>query len=725
MFPNSITQFFNNLSKEVKPEDVFKPLDQTQTKNANTTLLVIVFIAVFMAIVIFFFPSFQAVKIMIGHLGGVTKIIGYLIFLIVLFNSLIPPDKLYEYSKIILPMTLIPGFYLFYREITQKALSEYAGINTINFSRIRYTLLYFCFIVFLLIFYCVNPGGYVTMYFGPTFIFSILLLVFGFLYLLVLFVPEKYLYSSGDPYTSAPPNRSGFFKGVSWLGTINVVSFLFFLILLTYGIYNYPNDNPSSKNGIIFGTVLIFLIWVPLLIYTLFPAIPGEDNSTVRGVYNSATSNIKTLIQRVALILIGLTFSGLLVYLIVASSASLTSTSGIGSFILNLIIIIVCLGILFKIISSTEAYQKSHYFKLIVNVVLYIPCILVNIVDYVVDLIGVSLPSSVSMPNGKFSLGKTKGVAFSGLSKGKELVFSGVNNIKNTNASYFILLLIILIAYAVYFGWPYISDYYAKQGGLLLINQPIFLNEFHTLGSYQDMNQSIDYDYTYGISFWFYLDDNVNTPYNTYTSLLNFGGKPNVLYEASGNTIMVTMLNTTGDPIPPNSDKYDTNGNYIVCIIPNIFLQKWNNMIINYSNGTLDIFYNGNLVKSFRNAVAEMTYDTLTSGADNGVSGGICNVNYFKKNLSSTQIYSLYNLVKDKTPPVTLSNDTTIQQINTYITPVVSVTNKATSTVESSLENTWNKVETGAGNTWSNLKASSASNSASIQNSISNFFLKK
>ena len=43
IFPNSITQFFNNLSKEVRPEDVFKPLDQAQTKNANTTLLVIVF----------------------------------------------------------------------------------------------------------------------------------------------------------------------------------------------------------------------------------------------------------------------------------------------------------------------------------------------------------------------------------------------------------------------------------------------------------------------------------------------------------------------------------------------------------------------------------------------------------------------------------------------------------------------------------------------------------
>jgi hypothetical protein len=180
------------------------------------------------------------------------------------------------------------------------------------------------------------------------------------------------------------------------------------------------------------------------------------------------------------------------------------------------------------------------------------------------------------------------------------------------------------------------------------------------------------------------------------------------------------MLNTTGIPVPPTSDQYDSDGNFIVCTIPNILLQKWNNMIINYSNGTLDIFYNGTLLKSFRNAVAEMTYDALVSGAKNGIQGGICNVNYFNKNLSSTQIYSLYHLVKDKTPPVTLSDDTTIQQINTYIAPV-----KSTS------ESVWSKIEAQSKDTLSTTKdklsgANTSSNSTmdTIKTKLSNFFLK-
>jgi len=691
------------------------PASPNEKKNGDTALLVIVLLVVFMGIIVYFFPSFESIRISIYYLSGLGTIVIYLIFLIVLFNAILPRNILDRYSKIILPVTMVPGFWLFYKQIMDKALAENSNINSINFTRTKYTLLYFCFIVFLLIFYNIDPGQYVTQYFGPNLIVTILLLLFGFLYLLVLFIPEKYLYSPGQPSTSTPPKESNFFKGFSWFGLFNAFSFVFFLVLLTYGIINYKSDDTNARNSIIFGTLIVFLIWVPLLIYSLYPAIRGHDDTTAEGIYESARTNMKTLIQRAALIIFGVIISCLLIYLIVTSSASLTSTSGIGSFILNLIIVIACLGILFKIIASTEAYQKSRYFKLIVNMIFYVPCLLVNTVDYLVDLTGRPLPFSIAMPHtGKLSLDKTKAVLSSGYNASKNTVLSGVSNIANTSASYIALLLIILSAYAVYFGWPYISDYFAKQGGLLLINQPVYLNEEHVLGTYQDMNKSVDFDYTYGISFWFYLDDNKNV---RQLPILNFGGKPNVLYDGSGNTLMVTMLNTTGIPVPPTSDQYDSDGNFIVCTIPNILLQKWNNMIINYSNGTLDIFYNGTLLKSFRNAVAEMTYDALVSGAKNGIQGGICNVNYFNKNLSSTQIYSLYHLVKDKTPPVTLSDDTTIQQINTYIAPV-----------KSKSESVWSKIETGTKDTLSNTKdklsGANTSSSDTIKTKLSDFFLK-
>jgi len=74
--------------------------------------------------------------------------------------------------------------------------------------------------------------------------------------------------------------------------------------------------------------------------------------------------------------------------------------------------------------------------------------------------------------------------------------------------------------------------------------------------------------------------------------------------------------------------------------------------MINYSNGTLDVFINGNLVKSAIEVVPYMTLDNLVVGTDGGISGGICNLVYFKKPLNAVNISYLYNIVKDKSPPI-------------------------------------------------------------------------
>jgi hypothetical protein len=87
-------------------------------------------------------------------------------------------------------------------------------------------------------------------------------------------------------------------------------------------------------------------------------------------------------------------------------------------------------------------------------------------------------------------------------------------------------------------------------------------------------------------------------------------------------------------------------------------------MIINYNGGVLDIFLNGQLVKSVSGIVPYYTLDNLTIGEDSGVSGGICNVVYFKKTLTSTNIYYLYNMVKNFNPPIVEKNNLTIIKDN-------------------------------------------------------------
>jgi hypothetical protein len=81
-------------------------------------------------------------------------------------------------------------------------------------------------------------------------------------------------------------------------------------------------------------------------------------------------------------------------------------------------------------------------------------------------------------------------------------------------------------------------------------------------------------------------------------------------------------------------------------------LQKWNNLVINYDGGTLDLFINGKLVVSKPNLVPYMSYSTITVGEEKGVSGGACNIVYFSNPLSRKQIEFFYNTLKNRNPPM-------------------------------------------------------------------------
>ena len=168
------------------------------------------------------------------------------------------------------------------------------------------------------------------------------------------------------------------------------------------------------------------------------------------------------------------------------------------------------------------------------------------------------------------------------------------------------------------------------------------------------------------MSFWVFVHSappNMNENYNKYVSLLNFGGKPNVLYNGRNNSLMITM-DQEQDPKNNKLTDYNENGHRILYKNDNFLLQKWNNIIINYTGGVLDIFLNGILVKSNIGVVPYYKLDSLTIGKDGGINGGICNLVYFKKVLTALNIYFLYNMIKNKTPPVTNESNITITEQN-------------------------------------------------------------
>lgn len=181
--------------------------------------------------------------------------------------------------------------------------------------------------------------------------------------------------------------------------------------------------------------------------------------------------------------------------------------------------------------------------------------------------------------------------------------------------------------------------------GKVLLREPVYLNNKKNVGGFQDFNIDkidMEYNYNYSISSWFFIRANApnfKKAYNKYSIVLNYGDKPKIMYNPKLNKIKIIMNN-------------GLNKKPIQYIIDGPPLQKWNNIVINYDGGHLDIFMNSKLVRSFPSVVPYMSFDQLDIGENNGLGGGICNVVYFPSSISRERIITNYNLLKNNNPPI-------------------------------------------------------------------------
>jgi hypothetical protein len=186
----------------------------------------------------------------------------------------------------------------------------------------------------------------------------------------------------------------------------------------------------------------------------------------------------------------------------------------------------------------------------------------------------------------------------------------------------------------------------------------------------KSMNDREDTIYNYSISFWFNID--TNTPnsgiaYSLYTPILTYGTTPVIMYNYLEQSMIIAS--TTGNlsyPLLDTTKINDPNEIYknlklkIIYETKNIRLQKWNNIVVVYSSSIVDIFINGELVKS--NISLSPTkkignnnnpeFISLKAGYTNGINGKICNIIYYNQKIGLEQIQRLYNLVKNNNPPI-------------------------------------------------------------------------
>lgn len=163
---------------------------------------------------------------------------------------------------------------------------------------------------------------------------------------------------------------------------------------------------------------------------------------------------------------------------------------------------------------------------------------------------------------------------------------------------------------------------------------------------YSDYN-SKRFKYTYALSAWFNINPqppNTSGAYTKYTNILKYGDKVKVEYNGKLRSLRVIASIA--------SDTNDTKNKLVtVYKTTNVLYQKWNNIVINYDNGYIDVFINGDLVGSRSGVVPYMSFDDIVIGENNGIHGGICNVTYYDTILSKRNIGLLYKALRDKNIP--------------------------------------------------------------------------
>ena len=355
----------------------------------------------------------------------------------------------------------------------------------------------------------------------------------------------------------------------------------------------------------------VALIIVPLLIsfFIFSPMVKSDDSSTV-------------------IMLAG----GFICIMIVIYSYYSTSwtpnTIYYGGYVMNillLIILIVGLGIIFKVFSG-QLKKLSGWPGFFSNLMFFIPCLLSDGMQYLFQQINIT-PNAVIM-----------------------------------------LLFIEIVLILLYLYVPVIIDKLSKTNTALILNRPLFIDKEIPIGDSSLLLMGTTDDSTLGtsvyrknytFSMWIYLNPptQISDEYVDGVKIFDYGnGKPKISYKnKSSNTraanqdiYEITFTNTNVDD---NNNLVNTS--YEISL-PN---QKWNNFVFNYFGSKVDLYINGALERTFdfsKNIPVYLPTDVITVGSPNGLDGAICNVNYYKTPLSSDKISTIYNLLFMKNPPTNL-----------------------------------------------------------------------
>lgn len=200
-------------------------------------------------------------------------------------------------------------------------------------------------------------------------------------------------------------------------------------------------------------------------------------------------------------------------------------------------------------------------------------------------------------------------------------------------------------------GISIMGDYaYLNTENIIPMNEVVYMDTKSTDVASEMKNQIRS---NYGLSMW--------TNLNNYSTSMSAYNKETLIFDYGNGKPKVTLFNDEKQPNTMDvyriyfSDKLNStnhNENFYEIKLPS---QKWNHLFFNYTPRHVDFYVNGKLERTYYLKENIPTYkdnDVVTVGSENGLSGAIANIRYYKKNLSSREVANVYNVSMNGDPPV-------------------------------------------------------------------------
>lgn len=395
------------------------------------------------------------------------------------------------------------------------------------------------------------------------------------------------------------------------------------VILASAAIYFAANDGQAiTKRYYIYSALII----LPILVGCAFvlPIFKG-------GV--SSSTFLLTILGMIILIV--------LIYFVMKNMNN--KNVMLANYILFILFIFGIISMLAMFYRVFVIYLKSipGWKGFIIKLIFYIPCLFLNLIEYI------------------------------------------INDYNNTPKIVGVIFILQLITIGMYIVLPKLYNYFKSGERTVLIEKPIYLTrssivatndvlllpKYKSQPGYLNLNSSspanIDtkyYSKNYALSFWVYMiEPGHNLVGNTEYNIIRYGndiisnkrGKPQLVYYADNHQGKYKMYfsDMRGDD-GPNYD-FDMD------------LQKWNNIVVNYNKNIVELYVNGELKHTHIfgdgsgavNMPVYSKYDQIITGhkKKNTVGdlvGSICNIVYYRKPITKSEIDRNYFALKDSNPPI-------------------------------------------------------------------------